>query len=311
MPGSPQRHNFTSPLRYPGGKGAIGNFIKLILCQNNLLDGDYIEVYAGGAGIAWPLLFEEYIRHVYINDLNRPLFAFWQSVLKDTDRLCQLICDTSITMREWNRQKTIQDEPDDYSITEFGFSTFFLNRTNRSGILQGGVIGGKKQNSKWKLDARFNKRDLIERIQRIARYSKRITLHNLDAADFIETILPSLSQKALVYLDPPYYGKGQELYENHYSRDDHVKIASLISNGIRQPWIVSYDATPQILELYSRYRSIQYDLSYSAQERYAGSEIMFFSESLVIPIINHPAFVRQVDLLSPLRGKEGRIGRIN
>ncbi len=296
MPGSPQRHSFTSPLRYPGGKGAIGNFIKLVLLQNNLLDGDYIEVYAGGAGIAWPLLFEEYVRRVYINDLSKPLFSFWQSVLEDTDRLCRLIHDTPITMRQWNRQKIVQKKPDDYPPTELGFSTFFLNRTNRSGILQGGVIGGKKQNSKWKLDARFNKRDLVERIQRIARYAKRISLYNLDAVDFIKTIVSCLNQKALVYLDPPYYRKGRELYENHYSPNDHVKLASLISNKIKQPWVVSYDATPQTVALYSRYRSIQYNLSYSAQERYAGAEIMFFSQNLAIPKINHPAYVRQVDL---------------
>ena len=294
----PQRHSFTSPLRYPGGKGAIGNFIKLILSQNNLLDGDYIEVYAGGAGIAWSLLFEEYVRHVYINDLSKSLFAFWQSVLKDTDSLCQLIYDTPITMHQWNRQKQIQRKPDNHTSTELGFSTFFLNRTNRSGILRGGVIGGKEQNGKWKLDVRFNKKDLVNRIQRIARYSRRITLYNLDAIDFIKLIVSNLRQKALVYLDPPYYGKGQELYENHYSPNDHVGLASTISDKIRQPWIVSYDAVPQILALYHQYRSIQYDLSYSAQERYNGAEIMFFSDKLVVPTIDHPAYVRQVDLRS-------------
>lgn len=297
----PLRHNFTSPLRYPGGKGAIGNFIKLVLCQNSLLDGHYVEVYAGGAGIAWPLLFEEYVQHVYINDLSKPLFAFWQSVLEDTDVICKLICDTLVTIQEWHRQKNIQLKPENYSPTEFGFSTFFLNRTNRSGILQGGVIGGKAQNSKWKLDARFNKKDLIKRIQRIARYSNRISLYNLDAACFIEEVLPSLPPKALVYLDPPYYVKGQELYENHYSPDDHMKLASFVTHKIKQPWIVSYDAVPKIIELYNRYRSIHYALSYSAQDRYAGSEIMFFSQNLVIPLVNHPARVRQVNLFLPLQ----------
>jgi DNA adenine methylase len=301
MPSSPQRHGFTSPLRYPGGKGAIGNFIKIILCQNNLLDGYYIEVYAGGAGIVWPLLFEEYVQRVYINDISKSLFAFWKSVLEDTETLCKLISDISVTIEEWNRQKNIQTKPEDHTLTEFGFSTFFLNRTNRSGILQGGIIGGKTQNGTWKLDARFNKKDLIERIERIARYSNRISLYNLDASRFIEKILPGLPQKALVYLDPPYYVKGQELYENHYSPDDHVKLASLVSKKIIQPWIVSYDTAPKIMELYSGYRSIKYTLSYSAQGRYAGSEIMFFSENLSIPLIEHPALVSKENLLLPLR----------
>lgn len=278
-----QRHGFTSPLRYPGGKSVISNFIKLVLLKNNLLDGHYVEIYAGGSGIAWPLLFEEYVKCVCINDISKPLYAFWHSVLHDTERLCRLINDVPITIEEWHRQKAIQSRLDDFSSIELGFSTFFLNRTNRSGILQAGVIGGKSQNGKWKIDVRFNKKDLIQRIQRIACYASRIKLYNLDAFDFINAMLPILSKKALVYLDPPYYTKGQELYENHYSHDDHVKLASLIPIQIKQPWIVSYDYCSQITALYSQYRSIRYSLSYSAREHYVGSEIMVFSHDIVIP----------------------------
>lgn len=278
-----QRHGFTSPIRYPGGKAALSNFIKLVLFKNNLLDGHYVEVYAGGAGIAWPLLFEEYVKYVFINDISKPVYAFWQSVLQNTEELCRLINDTPVTIQEWHRQRSMQLRPDDCSSLELGFSTFFLNRTNRSGILQAGVIGGKGQSGKWKIDARFNKKDLIQRTQRIAYYASRVRLYNLDAFDFINTTLSTLSKKALVYLDPPYYMKGQELYENHYSHDDHVKLASLIPIQIKQPWIVSYDYCPQVTALYGQYRSIQYNLSYSAQERYLGSEIMFFSHSIVIP----------------------------
>lgn len=303
---------FASPLRYPGGKTAISNFIKLILCQNNLLDGQYIEIYAGGAGLAWSLLFEEYVHTITINDISKPLYTFWYSVLRDTDNLCKLIYDTPVTIKEWHLQKHIQLRPESYSSLELGFSTFFLNRTNRSGILQAGVIGGKAQNGKWKLNARFNKKDLIMRIYRIARYSTRVSLYNLDASRFIENILPDISRRSLVYLDPPYYMKGHELYENHYSHDDHVALSSLICSTIKHPWIVSYDAAPKIIALYNKYRSIQYDLNYSAQERYSGSEIMFFSHNIVIPNATkskvnspphlitpsiHPAHITQADLV--------------
>jgi len=287
-----QPHSFMSPLRYPGGKGMIANFIKLILSANNLLDGHYVEIYAGGAGIAWPLLFEEYVRHIHINDLNKSVHAFWSSVLDTPEDMCKLIYDTPITMEEWQRQKAIQIDTSNHSILEIGFSTFFLNRTNRSGIISAGVIGGKKQTGKWKLDARFNRGDLITRIQRIARYSKRISLYNYDATDFIVNLLPSLPSKTLVYLDPPYYVKGQGLYENHYEHKDHVQIADLVSTHIKQPWVVSYDATPEIMLMYGKFRNIQYDLSYSAQNRYAGSEIMFFSPHLTVPSIYHPARVK-------------------
>lgn len=295
-----QNHNFASPLRYPGGKGGLANFMKVVISQNELLDGDYVEVYAGGAGIAWPLLFEEYVRRVHINDLNRSLMAFWHSIINDNDNLCKLVQDTSVTMDEWKRQQSIQNKPEEHSLIEVGFSTFFLNRTNRSGILKGGVIGGKEQTGRWKIDARFNRRDLIQRIQRIGRYANRIRLYNLDASVFIKTVLPNISQKSLIYLDPPYFNKGQKLYENHYEKEDHARIASLVFNYIKQPWIVSYDAIPEILELYKKHRSIQYSIQYSAREQYAGSEVIFYKRGLKVPDTDNPMSIKLPIFQRPL-----------
>jgi DNA adenine methylase len=264
-----------------------------VLEENQLVDGVYVEVYAGGAGIAWPLLFEEYVRHVHINDISRSVHAFWNAALHDTAQLCRMIEDTEVTIEEWRRQKAIQSRPDDHTPLELAFSTFFLNRTNRSGILRAGVIGGRQQNGKWKLDARFNKIDLIRRIERIARYSTRITVYSLDAAQFLRDIAPTFPAQTLIYLDPPYYVKGQELYENHYSHKDHVEIASLLIHETKRPWIVSYDYAPEIIQLYDGYENIQYDLSYSAQDRYSGSEVMFFSRNLRVPLIFHPTRVEK------------------
>lgn len=283
-----QSHSFYSPLRYPGGKGALSNFLKLVLQHNDMLDGHYVEVYAGGAGIAWALLFEEYVRYVHINDISRPINAFWQSVINDTDALCKLIYDTPVTIDEWNQQKCVMADVDNQTHLAVGFATFFLNRTNRSGIITGGVIGGKAQSGQWKLDARFNKQDLVARIQRIASYRSRITLHNKNASDFLKSDLPSFPAKTLVYLDPPYYIKGQGLYENYYLPAHHEEIANLITQSVKHQWIVSYDVTPAILVLYGECRSIRYSINYSAHERYAGSEIMFFSENLVIPSVSNP-----------------------
>lgn len=275
----------------------MSNFIKGVLADNGLLDGDYAEVYAGGAAIAWPLLFEEYVHHVHINDLNASVFAFWRSVLEHTEGLCRLIRDTRVTMREWRRQKAVQANPHNHSVLELAFSTFYLNRTNRSGILKGGVIGGKAQNGGWKLDARYNKPDLIARIERIARYRERISVYNDDAARFIGNTLPKLPRRTLVYLDPPYYGRGAGLYENHYEHNDHVDIARLISSSDREFWIVSYDAAPEISQLYKNYRSVRYDLSYSAQKRYSGSEMIFFSDKIRLGHTAHP--IRVADVIAP------------
>jgi len=291
-------HSFTSPLRYPGGKGMLANFAKLLISSNKLNDGDYVEVYAGGASIAWALLFDGYVKRVHINDISRPIYSFWKSVLRHTDQLCRLIQDTPITIEERSRQKAIQSNPKKYSVLELGFSTFFLNRTNRSGILSGGVIGGKAQNGEWKLDARYNKIDLIARIQKIANHSSKISLHNKDAAVFITDHLPKIPQRSLVYLDPPYYAKGNSLYENYYSNEDHTIIADLVSK-IDQPWVVSYDNVDPISKLYGKYHSIEYKLSYSARNRYAGSEIIFFSKKLTIPPVEDPSRVKLNRFLEP------------
>jgi DNA adenine methylase len=276
-----------SPLRYPGGKTSLSNFIRLALEKNDLLAGHYVEPYAGGAGMALRLLLNGDVSHVHINDLDKSVYAFWYAVIKKTDELCRLIRDTPVTMKSWYRQKAAQENPSQYSRLDLGFSTFFLNRTNRSGILQGGVIGGKDQSGKWKLYARYNKRHLLEKIENIARHKNQISIYNQDAADFIRKVLPKLPKNSLVYLDPPYYAKGEGLYQNHYTHEDHAAVAKLIRLRIKQRWIVSYDDTSQIRELYEGYKMARYQLSYSAAERYKGSEVMFFCNDLVVPRRNN------------------------
>lgn len=282
---------FVSPLRYPGGKRKLTNFIKLIFHKNNLLDGDYVEPYAGGASIALSLLFHEYVRRIFINDIDLSVYAFWHSVLNDTDNLCEKIRNTKITIDEWHVQKKIQGDVN-ATILERGFSTFFLNRTNRSGIISAGVIGGKGQTGKWKLDARFNKEDLIGRIQKVARYRSRIHLYHLDAIDFLTTVSSQIKAGSLIYLDPPYYIKGQQqLYTNFYKPEDHVKVAERVK-GLGQKWIVSYDNEPAISKLYEGFQSVTYDIHYNAQMRYRGDEVMFFSNGLEIPEVDNPSTVK-------------------
>lgn len=283
---------FNTPLRYPGGKGKLTDYIKMVFEENQLLDGHYVEPYAGGAGLAINLLLESYASCIHLNDLNASVHAFWRSVVEHPEQLCKLIKDTKVTMKEWHRQKAIQAEPNDHSILELGFSTFFLNRTNRSGIIWGGVIGGRDQSGPWKLDARFTKPDLIARIERIAMYRSRIKLYNQDAAQFIREVIPKLPRKTLVYLDPPYYVKGGGLYEHHYQHDDHVKISKLVKSKIKRPWIVSYDYTDEIVEMYEDCQAITYGISYSAQDRYKGAEVMFFSDKLVVPEADNPGRVQ-------------------
>lgn len=275
---------FSTPLRYPGGKAKLTPFIEELLVLNKLEHIHYIEPYAGGAGLALNLLFKNHADIIYLNDINKAVYSFWYSVLNYSDELCSLIENTNITMDEWYKQKWIMSNSSTIDTLTLGFSTFFLNRTNRSGILKGGVIGGKRQDGNWKLDARFNKNNLINRIEKINKEKDRIILTNIDAIDFINQVSIGLdSNKSLIYLDPPYYIKGQGLYENHYKPDDHLLISKKIISEINIPWIVSYDNTPQIIELYKKCKMITYGIKYSAQDKYLGSEVMFFSEKLKYP----------------------------
>lgn len=280
---------FGTPLRYPGGKGKLTDFIKLVFVQNDLLGGEYLEPYAGGAGIALNLLMDGYVSKIHLNDLNSAVYAFWYSVINHPDELCQRISDVNISVEEWQKQKLVHSNPSQFSTLDLGFSTFFLNRTNRSGILLAGVIGGKDQKGNWKIDARFNRDDLITRIEKIALLRDQVMVYNLDSAILINDVIPTLPPKTLIYLDPPYYVKGKGLYQNHYAHDDHKNIADLVKTKITHPWIVSYDHAPEIMEMYKECTTIEYGINYSAQKRYTGAEVMFFNKDLIVPDIKNPS----------------------
>jgi DNA adenine methylase len=274
---------YNSPLRYPGGKAKLADFIKAMFRANDLLDGVYLEPYAGGASVALTLLFEECVSEVYINDLDRAVFAFWHSVIHEPERLCRLVRDARVTPNEWARQRRVY-RATTASLLDLGFAAFFLNRTNRSGIIgSAGMIGGARQRGRWKLDARYNGPELAERIGRVARYRDRIRIFNLDAIDFLLHCARLGLVRALAYLDPPYYGKGRRrLYANYYDDVAHAEIAKLLPD-LPFPWVVSYDDAPQIRRLYRGYRRTSYSLRYTAAQCRSGAEVIFVSAGLVVP----------------------------
>lgn len=279
--------SFYSPLRYPGGKGKVADYFKHIFKDNLLYDGVYVEPYAGGASVALALLFNEYASKIIINDIDRSIFSFWHSVLNKTDELCKLIYDTEVTIDNWEVQRQIQKTKNRQSNLRVGFSTFFLNRTNRSGILTAGIIGGRQQTGEWKIDARYNKKELINRIERIAQYKENIELHNSDAIQLVKSLRKTLPQKSLFYFDPPYYVKGKDLYLNYYEGNDHQEVADEISKVSNQKWIITYDDVSPITKLYSEYRKKSFKLHYSAgSSNKQGKEIMIFSDNIYIA--KHP-----------------------
>lgn len=270
-----------SPLRYPGGKAKLFPFFSQLINENRLHSATYCEPYAGGAGLALKLLAHGFVPRIELNDLDRAIFAFWNSALFDTDRFCSRLAAIDVTVDEWRRQKEIYRSPSAGSF-DLGFATYFLNRTSRSGIIEGsGPIGGYEQKGEWKIDARFNKTVQVSNIQAVSKLSPCISLHNEDALAFTKNRLDDIDR--LIYLDPPYYVKGRKLYKNYYRHKDHVEIASLLGSKRQGNWIVSYDSAPQIHEIYRDFSGVVYNLQYSAGPRSSGEEVIFAGDRIALP----------------------------
>ena len=267
-----------SPLRYPGGKAKVYNQIVELLTKNNKLEITYIEPFAGGCGLALMLLKNNIVSNLILNDIDKSIYCFWKSVLKYNTELCQMIDSAILNLEEREIQKFIQNNKEKINIRKkedvlkLGFSTFYLNRVNRSGIINAGVIGGIKQTGNYKMDCRFNKRKLIEKIQEIY----KIRFYNLDVIDFLKIIK---KKDSFIFFDPPYYKKGKDLYVNFYEHNDHLNLANKISK-LKNDWIVTYDNEEEIKKMYNQFRQKEFDITYSLENKRKAKEIIIFSDSL-------------------------------
>ena len=272
-----------SPLRYPGGKARLSPFIKLLIEKANIDNPVYIEPYAGGAGIALSLLIDGVVDEIVINDYDKAIYSMWRAILEDTDAFVQLIESTPVNVQEWHNQKQIYLESNKKYSLKLGFAAFYLNRTNRSGIISNaGPIGGFNQAGNYTIDVRYNKTDLVNRVREIAKHKGKIHLYNKDARSLLENYLGKYTDRAFIYFDPPYYKKGKVLYKNFYTESDHKAIFDLIKN-VRCPWIVTYDDVPEIRKIYNGCSCKLYDLTYSLANSGTNSELMFISDGMVWP----------------------------
>lgn len=244
----------------------------------------YIEPFCGGAAVAIELLLNGVVNKIIINDYDFTIYCFWYSILYETEAFIELIQNVDVSLQEWHAQKNIRNGIDDYDMPEIGFSTFFLNRTNRSGIFdKAGPIGGLNQTGNYAIDCRFNKERLITEIRRIAEQREHIKLYNMEALTFIEEVVVH-TKKSFVFFNPPYYGRGPELYTNFYTHGDHLNLSKAILTKLKnRKWVVTYDNVNAIKSMYRKVRSIEISLQYTLQEKRKSSEVLFFSRTVVRP----------------------------
>lgn len=281
-----------SPLRYPGGKNCIFPFVSSLLLENQMLGCKYIEPYAGGGGLALRLLFEEYASSIVINDLDPLVYAFWIACTKNPEALVRWIERTPVNISTWRQCREVIRNQSKASSFELATSFFFLNRTNVSGVLTGGVIGGLKQEGAYKIDARYNKNELIKKIEKIARFASRIEISQFDGIRLIDRFKKHTAE-TFIYLDPPYYEKGSNLYLNAYNADDHSKLSRYISH-LSTPWILSYDNHRFIVDLYKNFHKRAYKLQHSTSNK-IGDEVVVFSNLIKfeksIELLSHPVAI--------------------
>lgn len=279
-----------SPFRYPGGKSQLYPFVKNLI-ELNQTHGTYIEPFAGGSATGLKLLFKGDVNHIIINDFDTSIYSVWHAILNHPDYLIKLIRDVPFdyyqpgsdetNIQYWKQQHEIYFENmGNPTSIELAFATFFLNRTNVSGIITGGPLGGWGQ-QKNKISARFNKKTMIDKIMAI--YAKRdsITISNVDALELIP-MLPKqyATDNTFIFFDPPYIDQGSKLYFSSLTDDDHSRLAKEILSLRQYKWIVTYDHAPLVNHLYhSANGRYEYQLNYSANSKNRGKapEYLFSS----------------------------------
>jgi len=277
-----------SPLRYPGGKAALAGLFEDLITSMDMTNVTYVEPYAGGAGAGVALLREGIVERLVVNDFDPAVYAFWKAITAETAAFIRLVETVPLSIEEWQRQRTIYRAADVSDVLKLGFAFFYLNRTNRSGVLTGGVIGGQAQTGNYKIDARFNRATLRERIVAIGEMSDKIIVSSIDGRSVIRDHKDDPS--VFMYIDPPYVRAGSRLYLNAFEHRDHRALANVVDTIGAARWLMTYDVAPLIEELYANHFVSRYELNYSA--RYPGT-----SDELLIASADVAKAIKQSDEL--------------
>ena len=232
------------------------DYIERFILSNKIQPEVIIEPFAGSAAISLGLLALNKVKKALLNDIDPFITSFWRAVFEYNDELVSKIEEVDVTLEMYKLLKQHMREnkqsTNNENIVENALTFLFINRTNFSGIIKGGPLGGIAQRSKYKIDCRFNKKDIVSRIRWLRQFKGRVEVYNEDGIDFLKKIVKqNWSSNLLLYIDPPYYNSGKYLYNYYFTDEEHNQLASLLSM-IEQPWLLSYDDSEFIKHLYQR-----------------------------------------------------------
>lgn len=264
---------YQSPLRYPGAKSGLATVITDLVGRATTKLGTpelFVEPFAGGASTALRLAGLGAVKRVLLADADPLVTRFWQVAAADTDWLIDRMWAEPVTLDRWNYWRTWT--PARQHDRDIAVKCLFLNRTTFSGILHGraGPIGGRKQESMYKIDCRFNKEGLESRLRFIGDLYRSNRLVDVWCRDWKETLgevperYPSLvPNRVIAYLDPPYMEKSQKLYRRSFDPFGgfaepktpleahswltglgHYMLAGYLRQKVQVRWILSYDNNP-------------------------------------------------------------------
>jgi DNA adenine methylase len=247
-----------SPLRYPGSKRKLVGYLRQVIEANNLHPELFVEPFAGGASVALQLLRDDVVHNIGLIELDPLVASFWEVVFHDAEWLMGQVETIDVTIEKWHDFKQKQADGQLLTNRARALACLFLNRTNFSGFMARNVgpIGGRSQNSKYKIDCRFTKPTLIHRIKQISAYQDRVEfVWNCSWADGLADVRRSQAagdfpQNILFYLDPPFFEQAETLYTHYFTDNDHRDLRDELLQ-LEMPWILSYDSVAKVKELYN------------------------------------------------------------
>ncbi|GAB3087674.1 DNA adenine methylase [Corynebacterium aquatimens] len=273
-----------SPLRYPGSKGQISGNIQALIEEYPETIETYFEPFCGGAAVALELLLEGIVGRVWLNDADPGIYSFWKAIVTETERFCAKLQTVPLNVEEWNHWKSISDQAiDDEYDFDLGFANFYLNRTNHSGVIRGGLIGGRSQTGKYKMDCRFNREALTDLIERIADQKDRIIITGFDGVKLLGSASEEFgieNDSTFVFVDPPYVKKADRLYMNHFKLTDHYKLGEVLYESSFTNWLLTYDDDALVREIYAGHTNWDLKIGYSAHKKRNATEVLVSAPAL-------------------------------